>query len=364
MIPLIVDLEREWRGGQNQALLLLKGLNERGHAAELLTAEGSSLAARAQTAGICVHRVSRGMVRVPAALKIRELLRDGRIGIVHANESHALTAAWLGRAHRKTPLLFSRRVGYSLGKSFMAKARFRAVSRIVANSNWVAEQAEASGAAREKLAVIYEGVEIPDPITIEERRKAREFWKVDEGESLIGCVGVLSWDKGHEFVIRALASVRREFPRCKLLLAGDGPSLSQLHALAGGLGLGDAVIFAGFVKDIASVYRALDAFVFPSLFEGLGTSLLAAMANGIPSVTFFGCALGEIVENGKTGVQVEARNSERIAEAIVRLLSNRRLSAQMGEAGRRSIAEKFSADRMVDETLRLYREVLCTAWAR
>ena len=358
MIPLIVDLETEWRGGQNQALLLLKGLYERGHAAELLAAEESALAARAQGAGICVHRVSRGAARVPAAMKLRELLRDGRIEIVHANESHALTAAWLAGAHKKVPELFSRRVGYPLGKSFLAREGFPSVLRSVANSNWVAEQAEASGAAREKLAVVYEGVEIPGPIASEEKGKAREFWKVAEDEPLIGCVGVLSWDKGHEYVIRALVDVRKQFPRCKLLLAGGGPSLSQLRTLAEKLGLGDGVIFAGFVKDIASVYRALDVFVFPSLFEGLGTSLLAAMANGVPSVTFFGCALGEIVENEKTGIQVEAKNSEQIAEAIVRLLSNRQFAEQMGKEGRRSIAAKFSADRMVDETVRLYRKVL------
>ena len=358
MIPLIVDLEMEWRGGQNQALLLLNGLYERGHAAELLAAEGSALAARAHAAGICVHSVSRGAARIPAAMKIRELLRGGRIEIVHTNESHALTAAWLASAHKKAPVLFSRRVGYPLGKNFLSKARFRTVSRIVANSNWVAEQAEASGAAREKLAVIYEGVEIPDAKTAEDRKKARTIWKIAEEEPLIGCVGVLSWDKGHEYVIRALAGVRKEFPRCKLLLAGDGPSLGQLRALAGELGLSHSIIFAGFVKEITSVYRALDVFVFPSLFEGLGTSLLAAMANGVPSVTFFGCALGEIVEDRKTGIQVEARNSEQIGKATLQLLSNPQFAARMGEAGRQSIATKFSADRMVDETLRLYRKVL------
>ena len=358
MIPLIVDLEMEWRGGQNQALLLLKGLYERGHAAELLAAEGSALSARAHEAGICVHNVSRGMARGPAAMKIHQLLRDGRIELVHANESHALTAAWLAGANKRAPLLFSRRVGYPLGRGFLSKARFRAVSRIVANSHWVAEQAEASGAVQERLAVVYEGVEIPASTTNEAKKDAKTLWKITDDEQLIGCVGVLSPDKGHEFVIRALAEVRKRFPRCKLLLAGDGPSSAELKALAEELGLGGAVIFAGFVKDISTVYPALDIFVFPSLFEGLGTSLLAAMANGVPSVTFFGCALGEIVDNGKTGIQVEAKNSEAIAAAILDLLSDCKNATEMGEAGRRSIAAKFSADRMVDETLRLYREAL------
>ena len=358
MIPLIVDLETEWRGGQNQALLLLKGLYERGHAAELLAAQGSALGARAHAAGICVHAVSRGMARLPAVRKIRELMRDGRIDVVHTNESHALTAAWLAGAQKVAPLLFSRRVGYPLGQSLLAKARFKAVARIVANSNWVAEQAAASGADRKKLKVVYEGVEIPALNTQAERKAARAIWKTLEDEQLIGCVGVLSLDKGHEFVIRALTSVRKKFPRCKLLLAGDGPSRGELQALAGRLGVSDAVIFAGFVKQISDVYRALDVFVFPSLFEGLGTSLLAAMAQGVPSVTFFGCALGEIVENGRTGIQVEARNSSQIAEAIVGILSDREFGTRLGDAGRSSTAAKFSADKMVEETLKVYREVL------
>ena len=67
MIPLIVDLETEWRGGQSQALLLLKGLYERGHAAELLTARGSPLARRANSAGIYVHEVSCAMLRLGGA---------------------------------------------------------------------------------------------------------------------------------------------------------------------------------------------------------------------------------------------------------------------------------------------------------
>ena len=136
MIPLIVDLDTEWRGGQSQALLLLKGLYERGHAAELLTAKGSSLGRRAKRVGIYVHEVSRGMLRVPAAMKIRGLISDGRVDLLHANEAHAVTAAWLSGAHRSVPLVASRRVGYPIGKSQISQARYRAASCVVANSNF------------------------------------------------------------------------------------------------------------------------------------------------------------------------------------------------------------------------------------
>jgi glycosyltransferase involved in cell wall biosynthesis len=357
MIPLLVDLDREWRGGQNQFLLLLKGLYERGHAAELLTAKGSSLGHRASKLGFCVHYTSRNGLRMPAAAKMRTLMSDGRFDVVHVNESHALTAAWMSRAHRRAPLLISRRVGFPLGKNYFSRARFAAAARIIANSNWVAEQAAASGAPRDKLVVIYEGVEIPEPATAEMRREARGRWGVGENEKLLGCAGVLLEDKGQEWVIRALAQLRAEFPNCKLLLAGEGAYREHLQRLAVELKLQDAVIFAGFVRDVENVYRALDVFMFPALFEGLGTSLLAAMAHGVPSVTYFGCALGEIVENGKSGLQVEPRNPNALASAIRNILGDSGVAIKLGAAGRDRIEKVFSAERMVQETLKLYYEV-------
>ena len=357
MIPLLVDLEREWRGGQNQFLLLLKGLYERGHAAELLTAKGSSLGHRAQKAGICVHYTSRHSLRLTAARKMRRLMSDGRFDLVHVNESHALSAAWMARAHRQVPLLVSRRVGFPLGAGYFSRARFRAAARIVANSNWVAEQAVASGAPKEKTVVIYEGVEIPPLPSAAARRADRVRWGIADLDRLLGCAGVLLEDKGQEWVIRALAQLRQEFPKLKLLLAGEGPDRARLQKLATELNVQDAVLFAGFVKDVESFYRSIDVFVFPALFEGLGTSLLAAMAHGVPSLTYFGCALGEIVEDGKSGLQVEPRNAAALTEALRKILRDDKLAAQIGKTGRCRIENIFAADRMVDETLRLYHEV-------
>jgi glycosyltransferase involved in cell wall biosynthesis len=358
VIPLLVDLETEWRGGQNQFLLLLKGLYERGHAAELLVSKGSVLGHRAAKAGICVHHVSRGMFRLLAARKIRELMSDERFDVVHVNESHALTAVWLARGHRRVPLIISRRVGYPLAGSRIARARYFAAKRIIANSQWVAERLMESGAPQEKIRVVYEGVRIPPMPTTEARQLARERWGVAAEQILIGCVGVLSQDKGQEWAIRALPEVQKEFPACRILLAGEGPDRMRLEGVAREAGVLNSVLFAGFVKEMESVYRALDVFVFPALYEGLGTSLLAAMSYGIPSITFFGCALGEIVEDGVSGVQVAPRKPEEIAAAAAKILRDPKWAAEVGGAGRKRIEGKFSAEAMVEGTIKIYREAL------
>lgn len=358
MNPLVVDLETEWRGGQNQALLLLKGLNEQGHAADLLAARGSALAHRARRAGIRVRTVSRGVFRVPAAAKIFSLLRNEGYDLVHANEAHAVTAAWLSGAHRRVPLVISRRVGYPLGRSFIAQARYQAAARILANSQWVAEQAAASGAPRDKLRVVYEGAEIPPLVTPRERAEARLRWGISGDTPLLGCVGVLLPDKGQEWLIRALAELRRTIPGAKLLLAGDGPCRQALQELAAGLHLSDAVIFAGFVKEVESVYAALDLFLLPSFFEALNNSLLAAMAHAVPSIAFRRGALPEIIEDGRSGLIVSGPDVPEISAAAARILSDPQFARTLGENARARVAERFSAERMVEETLKAYGELV------
>jgi glycosyltransferase involved in cell wall biosynthesis len=355
---LFVDLEMEWRGGQNQALLLLRAINARGDTAELVTVKGSALGKRAQARRVKVHSVPRYGKRAAAALKIFNLTRNRALDLVHANEAHAVTAAWLAGAHRQAAFIISRRVGYPLGKSRLAMDRYLAATRIVAISEWVVERLVESGAPKEKISVVYEGVELPTLPTDEMRGRARRRWKIPKEATLLGSVGVLSPDKGHELLIRALAQLRAEFPECRLLLAGDGPSRPQLEALAKELGVAEMVIFAGFVTDIDFVYQALDVFLFPSSFEGLGTSLLAAMSYEIPSVSFQCCAFGEIIENEKSGLLVEPGNVGEIAQAVSRLLRDKEFARSLGQAGRARIADKFSSTRMVEEMSEVYREVL------
>jgi L-malate glycosyltransferase len=355
---LLVDLETAWRGGQNQALIILKGLRGRGHEAELVAAHGSALGERAQENGVLVHFVSRGLFRVPAARKVRELVRSGGFDLVHANEAHAVSAVWLAGAHKRIPFLISRRVGYPIGKSRASRARYEAAARIIANSKWVAEQAASSGAPREKITVVYEGAEILPLFTEAQRSAARSRLGIPGDAPLLGCVGVLLPDKGQEWLIRSLAELRKEFPEAKLLLAGDGPCRAKLESLAQKLGVAEAVLFPGFVKDVENVYAAVDIFLLPSFFEALNNSLLAAMAYEIPSIAFNKGALGEIIEDEKSGLLVSGPDVPEICTATKRILNSRVFAASLGTEGRKRVEANFSSERMVDGMMRVYQEVV------
>lgn len=354
---LLVDLERAWRGGQSQALLLLRGLRERGHVVELVTASGSALAERAGRAGITVHDTAAKDRRWGAARLVRRLLRQQRFDIVHANEAHALTAAWLARAHRAAPLVAARRVTFPLSRGYLSLARYRAAVCVVAISHAVREQLLAARLDPQRITIVPDGVEVPPPVSSEQRSSARERWNFAAGEQVLAFVAPLTAEKGHALLLDAFAAIRREAPHCRLLLAGDGPLRAKLEEQTRAEHLLPGVRFAGFVEDVDSVYLACDVFLFPSLSEGAGTSLLSAMAHALPVVTLARGGVTEIVESGSNGLLVQEASPAALAAAATRLLADGELARKLGEAARQTVVAKFSADRMVEATLAVFERL-------
>ena len=356
MRVLLVDLETVWRGGQSQALLLLRGLRARGHEAELVSVGGAVLAERARAAGIPVHLSAATFRRPQAARLLRRVLRERQFDIIHANEAHALTAAWLAGAHRRAPLVVSRRVAFRLDGSQLARARYRAARCVLAISNFVAKSVVDSGLPADVVRVVYDGVELPPPALPDLCARARQRLGLSADDPLLGCVGYLLPEKGQESLLRALPAIRASVPPCRLLLAGDGPCRPRLERLAEQLGISSAVQFAGHVNDLADVYNALDVFVFPSLAEPLGTSLLTAMAHALPVIAVKSGGVPEVLEEGGGILLAEPRPDE-IARAAVNLLVDRNLAAKLGVAARHIVEKRFTCDHMVEATLKVYSEL-------
>ena len=360
MRPLGVDLGRDYRGGQHQALLLLRGLVARGHAPALITLRDSLLARRATDSGITVHSVPPGCRRPSAALAIRRLVQKKQVDIVHANEPHALSSAWLARAHWSLPVIVSRRIALPLSTNPFSLARYRAAARIVAVSHFVAKSVVASGFGGDCVDVIYDGVEIPAAISEADRDRARKRFSISQESVCIGNVAAFVKEKGHEFLVTAFAKLLLQFPKCVLLLPGEGPEKNKLQEAVRRLGLEAAVKFPGFVPDIESVYAATDLFVFPSHEEPLGSSLLSAMAHGLPVVAFARGGVPEVVEDGKNGLLVKDLDPIALSTAIARLLSNPAEARRLGETARENISSRLSADQMADATLQLYERLIAT----
>ena len=358
MRPLIVDLGRDYRGGQHQALLLMQGLRERGHAPELIAVRDTLLASRAKEIGVPVHDADPQRRRLTAAKQIRKFVREHRFDIVHANEPHALSSAWLARAHRTVPVVVSRRIARPLSKSPLSLTRYRTAAHVVAISHFVERSVIQSGLPRDRISVIYDGVEISPEVSQTQRESARNRLGVPGEFHCIGNVAAFVPEKGHALLLNAFAKLRAQFPECVLLLRGDGPELSKVQSLARRLHVADSVKFLPPTIDLGLMFAAMDIFVFPSHEEPLGSALLAAMAHALPVIAIAHGGVPEVVDDGKSGVLLKDLDPEGFASAIAHFIACRDEATRLGRAARETVMMRFSAKQMVEETLRLYEKLV------
>lgn len=187
-----------------------------------------------------------------------------------------------------------------------------------------------------------------------ERKDIRKEFAIDKDSSLLVDVGRLIPVKGHEYLIHSLKNVVSLFPKTKLFIVGEGILEESLKDLTKRLGLENHILFTGHRRDVPDFMNEADLFVFPTLGEGFGLVLLEAMAFKKPIVATRVMSIPEIVEDGKSGLLVPPRNPEALAEAIVQLLKDKDRSKEFGKRGHEILLSKFSTERMVEETERIY----------
>jgi glycosyltransferase involved in cell wall biosynthesis len=206
-----------------------------------------------------------------------------------------------------------------------------------------------------KTVFIYNGVDEDNFSTFKNGSSAKAQLGVDSGVSLVGTVSSLAPHKGHKYLIQAAPMILDILPSTKFLIVGDGILREKLEEQVKNLNLISNVIFTGTRKNIPDLLPAMDIFVLPSCSrEGLGISIIEAMAAEKPVVATDIGGIPEVVKNGETGLLVLPRNSEALAQAIIELLQNPKKANTMGKKGRIRFQEKFTNKRMLSEVENLY----------
>jgi glycosyltransferase involved in cell wall biosynthesis len=170
--------------------------------------------------------------------------------------------------------------------------------------------------------------------------------------TIVGNVARLSEQKGHRDLIAAAPRVLERNPDVRFVVAGDGELRAELEGLAAPLG--DSFVFLGERRDVPDLLASFDVFAFPSRFEGLCLAVIEAQAAGVPVIATPVGGIRENVVDGETGWLVPPRDVDALAERISWALEHGEESRRLADEARIRVLERFSAERMVAETLALY----------
>jgi glycosyltransferase involved in cell wall biosynthesis len=210
------------------------------------------------------------------------------------------------------------------------------------------------GLDRTKVKTIYNGVDLDYfKATPESPPIKNEFPRKGE-QILIGAIGRLVAEKGLEYLLEGIPDVLKRFPQAKVLLVGDGPLKAHLERRVISLGLKERIIFTGFRSDIREILSCLDILILPSLLEGFPMIILEAMAMAKTIIASDIPGIREQIKDGTSGILVPAKDSKALAAAILRILASNRAAENISLAARQTVEEKFSIEKMVMETERLY----------
>ncbi|MCI5224680.1 MAG: glycosyltransferase family 1 protein [Candidatus Electrothrix sp. AR4] len=231
--------------------------------------------------------------------------------------------------------------------------------KIIAVSQEVQELMRRYWISAKKIQVIINGIDMD-----EFRRdksageRIRKEFDLDKNVPLIGAFGRISPEKGQKYFITAANQVLKVLPDARFLIVGEGFQSEEMQAYAARLGIADRVIFSGFQSNIAEFYSALDLFVLPSLIEGTPMALLEAMSSELPVIASRVGGVGRIIQNGENGLLVAPADAQELALAITRLLQHPAEAKKMAKNALNTIARKYSANKMTDECMKLYTELI------
>lgn len=346
-----MDGGRVWAGGQNQVRLLMRGLAEEGVQQLCLTPVGSPLGRRLADEGLPVREITwRGGSDPRAAFTATRAMSG--YDIAHAHDAHALQVAIPGALLRRVPLIGSRRVHFRT-----RGLKWNRAARVVAISDSVRTALLRGGVAAERMRMIPSGVDTDEIVRLPPLDPGlRERLGLEPDACLIGNIGHLVALKGQALIPAAAARL----PGTHWVIAGEGPERAALERSIVSHEVADRVHLLGPVPDARRILQELDLFVFPSTSDALGTSVLDAMAAGVPVVGADAAGPAEILRPVHAATGTAIFHAGDVTD-LVRCMRQLLASPELKETARREQTARlrdFEWRTMVESTMRLYHELV------
>jgi len=345
-----VNLAKGFRGGERQTVLLIQELEKMGVNQALVCRKGSPMIVELARCKCQIHTIKRPLVSVFLSLRI--LIKPETL--IHAHEAKASQWAYLQNLITKTPYIITRRIQKRPGNSWFTKRVYKTALAVVSISSSIAstmtDYLTYVGATRTESKVIPSAcAEYPKDDLTDSLRD--QF----PGKFMIGHIGALSIaEKGQDIIVESARKLEVAYPRLQFILIGEGKDRAILESEAKGL---KNISFLGFRSNIGDFLSSLDAFVFPSRHEGLGSSLLDALSFKLPIIASDIPGITDIIRNGENGLLIKPADSDALCTAIEQLYTDEALRAKL-IAGTGEALSGFRPKEVAKKISELYRSQL------
>ena len=352
-------------GAQESYTGLLLRLDRSKYEVRALSLSAGSGVQRLRALGVAVNVLD----ETDDELAVRELaawLRREEIDLVHAHMYRAEVLGTRAAVATGTPVIMatvhSSRVRSPKDTALLASLT-PSIDRLIVPSGNIRHKVSSEGRAGARFAVIPNGVDLSRFATPAPRCGLRDEFGIPHDAPLVGVVARLEPEKGHRHLIEAMPGILDASPDTWLVIVGEGSEADALKAQAAALGhgIGGRVVFTGRREDVSAITADLTVAVLPSLREAQGISILEAMARRRPVVASAVGGILEVITDGLDGLLVPPADPGALARAISSLLVDPSLRTEIGEAGYRTVAQRFSIDAQVKRIEAVYDEELARA---
>lgn len=323
------------------------------------------LASEIEEMGIVLHNLGRMRSKhfdLGAILALRQLIRERRIDLVHSHLYHANLYGRIAAWREQIPVVASVHNTYT-----QHKWHRRLVNRLLARVSFcvTAPSADVELAIRrydhvaaEKVVRLVNCIDLDRVTSNLEVAAAKRWLSIEPDDVVIGTVGRMEEQKGHGILLHAFAALRGlpgiPVRSLRLLIVGDGRLRQATEARARQLGIVDACRFPGSVTRMADVYRAIDVFVMPSLWEGLSLAMLEAMAAGLPLVATDVGGVRDVLGDNLHGRLVPPGDATSLAHALAELLRDTRLRQELAASASQRVRDTYGVANLTRQLSNLY----------
>ncbi|CAN5367257.1 glycosyltransferase [soil metagenome] len=348
-----------WRGGEQQIAYLHKGLQAAGIKQSILCPTKSALYRFCNTYSLpCAHVVKTSSISWAYAKKIKELVQQHNIDLIHIHDSHAHSNAVLAATlfGLTTPMILHRRVDFAVSNNLFSRYKYNHpnIKRIISVSKAIENILSPAIKDQSKLRVIYSGVDTNKEVMTDGRLRKSLGLPVEA--LLIGNVAALA-DHKDPYTFLKVAEALKDQPQYYFVWIGAGEMEAEMRTEIAKRNLQGRVFLTGFRNDVRDILPELWIFLMTSKTEGLGTSILDAYLATVPVVATAAGGIPELVEHGHTGLLAPVGDADMLAMHILHLTLDKEYSQNLTTAAKQK-AIGFDYHIMAGQVLEVYREVL------